>query len=259
MFLPKAIDEDRFEEPTLDRVLLVEDSRDSQHLVKVALEDEAQLTIAGDLAKALKILKTEVFDLLLLDVSLPDGTAFDLVSLMDVSHMVQKPRVIFLTADDELKSKLTGFSLGGDDYIVKPINPVELRARVLSHLRSRREALEASQTLQVGPLRINIMTGGIEVIKEDGHLNIETTPTEFRILSSLAKNPGHALPREHLQSLLPRGRDSTPDRTVDVHISKLRQKLIEYGFNIESIYGFGYRLIPPLEKVAHATSERRSG
>jgi len=216
------------------RVLLVEDSPDSQKIVKAALEGEARVTVVSDLSKASKKLKTETFDLLLLDVDLPDGSAFDLMSEISLTHMICKPRILFLTGNDELKDKLAGFSLGADDYLVKPIHPIELRARVQSHLRSRREALEASQQLQMGPLRLNVLTGSIEVLREDGAVEIPAVPAEFRILSALAKNQGHALSREYLQSV--------SDGAMDTHVSKLKQKLERFGLDVESLYGFGYRL-----------------
>lgn len=223
-------------------VLLVEDSLDCQILVKAALENEAVVTVATDVSAASQLLKSRNYELLLLDVNLPDGNGFDFFSELNMNRGVGGPRVIFLTANDKIQDKLTGFSIGADDYVVKPFNPMELRARALAHIRHREEMMESAQTITVGRLRLNLALGKVDVIGENGVCEIEVTPVELKLLGLLAKNVGRIMLREQLALLFNHGDSKSGDRVVDVYMSKLRRKLTSFGYGIESIYGFGYRL-----------------
>ena len=234
---------EREEEPIHeDSVLLVEDSPECQLVVSRVLAADATVKVAPDLATACRLLKSGGFALVLLDLTLPDGNGFELFSELRNLQGARRPRVIFMTGDAGVSNKLAGFSLGADDYIVKPFDPLELKARVLAHLRNRREIIEAAQVLEVGKMRMNMALGSVEVLSEDGVHKLEVTPTEFRLLILLTKNIGRILPRDQLHSLLSQVSSEAVDQTIDVHISKLRKKLTAFGYGVESIYGFGYRL-----------------
>jgi DNA-binding response OmpR family regulator len=229
-----------------DAVLLVEDSSDCQLLVKRSVKGIADITVAPDLATAERLLSENGYGLLILDVHLPDGNGLEFLSDLQLELGVQRPRVIFLTSRTDLTDKLAGFSLGADDYIAKPFNPLEFRARVLSNLRHRKELIAEAQLTVYGRLRFNLAQGTIEAAHQNGYVPIEVSPTEFRLLLLLARNLGRILVRQQLTAVFRQGKARDPqtlERSIDVYVLKLRRKLEGYGYLIESIYGFGYRLM----------------
>lgn len=224
------------------QVLLVEDSLDCQSLVTRSLEGSAQVTIASDLKSARKLLESNRFDVMLLDVGLPDGDGFGFCSSILTEQGPNRPRILFLTGNSKSSDKLTGFTVGADDYVVKPFDPLELKARVQAHLRHRREITEAAQAVRVGNLELNLVNYFVEVKTESGPAHPSLTPSEFRLLYQLAKNEGRVVTREQILSSLSEDNLDVSDRSVDVHISRLRKKLLGCSHSIESIYGVGYRL-----------------
>jgi len=229
--------------PDREQILLIEDSLDCQTLVSRSLEGTAQVMVASDLLAAEELLEKHDFDLLLLDVGLPDGDGFGFCSRLLAELGPNRPRVLFLTGKSKISDKLTGFSMGADDYLVKPFDPLELRARVQAQLRSRRELAGAAQSVRVGNLEMNLVTYFVQIKTDTGFLHPELTPTEFRMLYQLAKNEGRVLSRDQLLSSISEDNLDASDRAVDVHVSRIRKKLAGCSHAIESMYGIGYRLI----------------
>jgi DNA-binding response OmpR family regulator len=230
-------------EPQNNRVLLVEDSRSCTALVNRTLQGSANLSIVHDLKSARELLSENEFDLLLLDVGLPDGSSYELASELAFSKGNQRPRVVFLTGKKKLSDKVNGFLAGGDDYIVKPFEPLELKARVDAQLRSRSELLSHRQTLKVGNLVLDLATSSAEIHGELKKTRLDLTPTEFKILYYLARHEGRVQSREQLLAVLYDGQVHVVDRTIDVHLSRIRKKLEGCTHRLESIYGIGYRLV----------------
>lgn len=224
------------------RVLLVEDSPDYQKLVCRSLQDEAQVVVAADLKSAQQILEKDPIDLLLLDVTLPDGNGFGLCSRILADMGLNRPRIVFLTGSGKIADKLTGFSVGADDYLVKPFEPLELKARVQAQLRNQREITEAAQSVKVGNVELNLVNYLVEIQSTAGVSRPEFTRSEFQILYQLAKNEGRVQSREQLLSALSEDNLEVSDRVIDVHISRIRKKLLGSTHVIEPIYGVGYRL-----------------
>ena len=168
------------------------------------------------------------YDLILLDVMLPGLSGFEVIK------QIPKIPVIFVTAKTELSDKLAGLYLGGDDYIVKPFEILELIARVESVLR--RTGASADE-FKVDDITVNfvnkrVMKGGTEVF---------LTPREFSLLEALIKNRNIALSREKLIDLVWASDFDGDSRTVDVHIQRLRTKL-GLDKRIKTLYRLGYRL-----------------
>jgi DNA-binding response OmpR family regulator len=228
-------------EGSVGRILLVEDSRDSQVLVRRALEDSAELTIAETQQGALDLLRENDFDLLIVDVQLPDGNGFGLCSTLLADQKSHRPRILFLTGKGELADKLTGFSVGGDDYLVKPIDPLELRARVQAQLRQCRETLLQMNVLKAGNLRLDISTHRSSVAKNGETKDVDLTPMEFKLLYQMARHEGQVFSREQLLQAVKGGSVHVTDRTIDAHLCRLRKKLSGCTHNVEPIYGIGYR------------------
>ncbi len=188
---------------------------------------------AASAESARRICQVERFDLLLLDVMLPDGDGFALAQALAPLEIP----VIFLTAKADLSDRLRGFDLGAVDYVVKPFEILELLARIKSTLR-RSGGLPRQTELHGLTIRFDehrVFKAGREVA---------LTPTEYQLLETLARNQNIAMSREKLLELAWGYGFEGDTRTVDVHITKLRKKLgLEDA--IRTVYKVGYRLETP--------------
>lgn len=227
----------------MGRVLLVEDSPSNQVFVRRALDECAEVLVAPTQEAALAILRDQDFDLLIIDAGLPDGDGFGLCATFLRERNRPRPRVLFLTGKGQLSDKLTGFSVGGDDYLVKPVDPLELRARVEAQLRHCREAALRTNHLRAGNLVVNLDTHEARIEGVTGSSLIELTLTEFKLLLRLAKHESRVFSREQLLEGLGGGKVHVTDRTVDAHVCRLRRKLSDAGctHNVDPVYGVGYR------------------
>jgi DNA-binding response OmpR family regulator len=145
------------------KVLLVEDSQDYYTLVKRSMSGSVHLEWATSLAKAFKAIKKNSFDLILLDVMLPDGDGFQLCSGLQTQDSPQKPSIIFLSSKNTISDKVLGFSVGGDDFITKPFSQHELRARVDARLRRRQREDAESHSVRFGDIEINMGTQRVQL------------------------------------------------------------------------------------------------
>jgi DNA-binding response OmpR family regulator len=225
------------------RILVIEDSPDCQLVVRSSLASLGELFFAQNSEEAKALLSKNAFDLLVIDVNLPDGNGFELCSLILAQTSPKAPRVLFLTGNSELKDKLLGFSVGADDYIVKPFEPLELRARAQKMLVNKDEMAEAAQNFVVGNLRLQLRFLKAEILGEDQTKSVDLTPTEFKLLHCLASQEGQVFSRDQLLYNLSEGRAHVLDRTIDSHLSRTRKKLSGCTHNVESIYGVGYRFV----------------
>ncbi|WP_053954944.1 response regulator transcription factor [Inediibacterium massiliense] len=211
-------------------ILIVEDDEAISDLIKLNLEMVGYKTKqVYDGQKALKIIKDEKFNLILLDVMLP---ILDGYTIMENINHLDIP-VIFLTAKDNLSDRVKGLKMGADDYIVKPFQSIELLARVEAVLRrcTKKEELTFKN--------INIYLKE-RVVKKD-EADIDLTLKEYELLILLVENRGIALSREKILEKV-WGYDYIGEtRTVDMHIQKLRKKLDLFE-EISTVYKVGYRL-----------------
>ncbi len=217
-------------------VLIVEDDKDLGELLAYNLRKEGyEPCLIARGSDALRVLGERSFDLVLLDVMLPDYDGFRIAQYIRGNPGLESLPIIFLTAKDTEVDKLKGFYLGADDYITKPFSIRELLARVKAILR--RVGKEKRQTyFKLGSLEVDLEK---KEVKKAGQ-PMDLTPTEFLILSALLENCGKPVSRDYLvEKVLKR---DVYDRTVDVHIKKLREKLGEEGKSIQTVRGFGYKL-----------------
>jgi two-component system response regulator MtrA len=143
--------------------------------------------------------------------------------------------VLVLSARNDGETRVRGLQLGADDYLAKPFWPEELVERVRARLR--RPTLQRATAIEVGALRVDLHTREVTV---DG-ASVALTGTEYAILAALARRRGAPVTRQSLGELLDADNEN-PDRTVDVHVSRLRKKLGEAGASIVTVWGIGYRL-----------------
>jgi DNA-binding response OmpR family regulator len=215
-------------------ILCIEDNEDYQLLIRKALKDY-RVVSALSIEQAKQKLLAERPEIILLDVALPDGDGFHFFSLLKEDSKNSSIPVIFLSAAAEVSNKVMAFNLGAEDYITKPVDPVELKARVAARLRS---SSHQEETLRFGDLALSISQQRLLI----GETSIDLTSKEFRLLRLFLAGPEKIYSRnEILQSIW--GTDThVVDRTIDTHISNLRKKIQPSQIAIESIAGEGYRL-----------------
>ncbi|MNI18206.1 Heme response regulator HssR [compost metagenome] len=221
----------------MPKVLVVDDDANIRELVRLYLEDEGiEVVQKGNGAEALEYAENHPPDLVVLDIMMPgmDGWAL-CARLRELGDMP----VLMITAKGEPADRIKGFKLGTDDYLVKPFDPMELALRVKALLKRYRIAY--SQTIRLGDLRLDRKS--YQVVNKDG-LELTLPMKEFELLYKLGSYPGQLFTRNHLIAEI-WGIDYEGDeRTVDVHIKRLRERFPEHesDFRIVTLRGLGYRL-----------------
>jgi DNA-binding response OmpR family regulator len=224
------------------KILVVDDSVEVLSVVSAALVGlKIQVVPAASATEANHLIQESKFDLILLDLGLPDGDGLVILNQIRSNQKIAKTPVIIISANIELSSKLSAFSIGADDYVTKPFNVLELRARVEAKLRRFAEAKEAQETFQAGPLTLDSNKQQVFVIESQQLVHL--SPTEFRLLALMARRPGVIFSREKFLDQIWGQEISVTDRTVDTHIYSLRKKLGSLGNLIRSVQGEGYRFI----------------
>jgi DNA-binding response OmpR family regulator len=226
-----------------ERILIVEDESAVARGLEYALEDEGfDVLIAENGIDALELTKTQNPNLILLDLRLPDISGFDVCRKLRQEGK-QQP-ILMLTALDEPVDKVLGLELGADDYVVKPYNLRELIARIRALLRRAYGELSKSsqgETVTFGDVVLDLEQ--LQVTR--GGKLIFLTPTEFRLLRYLASRPDRPVSREQIiEAVWGYDSDIGSDRTVDVHMRHLRQKLETDPANprwLVTVRGIGYK------------------
>lgn len=213
------------------RILVVEDERPISELIRLSLTKAGyNVVCAYDGNEAANILENEVFDLLLLDVMLPEISGFE---LMEYVKPLGTP-VIFITAKNSLQDRVKGLKMGAEDYIVKPFEIMELLARIEVVLRRYQKTEEV---LKVGELTIDLRS--LQVRR--GETLIDLTKKEWDLMLLFVQNPNVALYRETIYERVWGGEYPVGSRVVDLHIQRLRKK-IGWEDRLATVSGVGYRL-----------------
>ena len=216
------------------QILIVEDERPISNLIRLSLKKAGYAcTCAYDGAEAADLLETQRFDLILLDVMLPEIDGF---ALMEYIRPLEIP-VIFLTAKNAVTDRVKGLELGAEDYLVKPFEILELLARVNVVLRRYNKT---AAELRVGGLVIDTQA---MLVYRDGE-PVSLTPKEYELLLLFARNPGVALYRETIYERVWNEEYPYGSKTVDLHVQRLRKKL---GWEelLHAVPKVGYRLEAP--------------
>ncbi|MGE3975362.1 MAG: response regulator transcription factor [Bdellovibrionales bacterium] len=227
----------------MHNILLIEDSEPIKDLVCHSLGADFKVAWVSRLQEATKILNENSFDLILLDVGLPDGDGFKFFSLLLNSHRFKKIPVIFLTAKDDVSDKVLGISLGAEDYIVKPFQPEEFKARIEMRIKKNKSHQTETKTLQIGNIEINFNSQRAAIYIESKRHNLTLTPLEFKLLTLLISHEDQIFSRNQLMNQV-WGEDTyLTDRCIDTHIYLLRKKLGPFAECIQTVYGEGYRFL----------------
>ena len=213
------------------KILIVEDEEPIRNLIRLALSKAGYCALcAGDGMRAADMLDEQSFDLILLDVMLPQLDGFE---LMDYIRPLGIP-VIFITAKNSVSDRVRGLRMGAEDYIVKPFEVLELLARVDVVLRRYNKT---DAVIEIGGLRID--TRAMQVWR--GAEEIALTHKEYDLLLFFARNPGTALYRETIYEHVWGGKYSYGSKTVDLHIQRLRKK-VGWENRLLAVNKVGYRL-----------------
>jgi two-component system phosphate regulon response regulator PhoB len=227
-----------------NKVLLVEDSKEIHRMVNQALGAAFSLDWAETLTDADSKLKKNSYDLVLLDIELPDGNGVEFCS--NIQSMAPELPIFFLTSHDNLSEKVLGFSAGADDYITKPFNPLELKARIEAKLRKIDILKKSVDSLKWKEIEINKSSQEVQVSNNGQFESIELTALEFKLLTYFATQPETVIPRDKILDDI-WGKDvHVYSRSVDTHVSKLRKKLGPASHIIESVHGSGYKFAPTI-------------
>lgn len=221
----------------MGKILIVDDDRHIRELIKVFLNNEGfEVYEASDGVEALSKLETTAkVDMVILDIMMPNMDGWQLCRELRESYDIP---LLMITAKGETSQKIKGFELGTDDYLVKPFDPLELVVRVKALLK--RYQIVSSQVVQIGKLSMNRKTYEVTV----GSENLTLPLKEFELLYKLASYSGRTISREQLIEDIWGYNFEGNERTLDVHINRLRERFPEEqcDFKIRTIRGLGYRL-----------------
>ena len=224
------------------KVLVIEDAIEIREIVKFALKQlSMDLDFSESIIEAERRLSRNHFNLIILDLNLPDGDGLDLLGRLRQNKNYKTTPVIVLSSKIDMAFKLCAFSLGADDYMTKPFNNLELRARVECLFRRISQPEEREEIFEAGPFTLNPAKQTV-LVRETGEI-IHLTSTEFRIFALLSKRPDVIYTRNQILDHVWGEQIAVTDRTVDSHIYSLRKKLGEESEYIQAVKGEGYRFL----------------
>jgi DNA-binding response OmpR family regulator len=231
------------------KVLVADDETNIVQLLRLYLREAGYEVVAAyDGRQAIERFHAETPDLVLLDIMMPELGGFEVCQ--EIRKTSEVP-VIMLTARSDDVDKIVGLEMGADDYITKPFNPREVVARVKANLRRRNwDAAAARDTEERGAVTV----GNVSLDPVSREVIVEAEPVrlrqrEFDLLEAFLRHPNVVLDRERLLSMV-WGEDYYGDpRTIDVHVAWLRDKLAAGTPRIETVWGVGYKLVPPQPAV----------
>ena len=221
-------------------IIVVEDDRDIREMVCQSLAQNDYLVFGcASVQEARRAIRENSPDCLVIDWMLPDGSGVELVRWLRRTEVYSQTPVLMLTARSQESDMINGLESGADDYLTKPMSLRELNARVKALLRRPAIYQEASDKLQAGPVCLNLRTHEVFA----GEQPIDLTKTEFRLLKLFLQSPDKVLSREQILHAVWGSEAYLGDRTVDVHILRLRKLLKPHGIDelIVTVRGSGYR------------------
>jgi two-component system phosphate regulon response regulator PhoB len=224
----------------MNKVLFVEDSPEVHVQVSKSLMGLCELSWAKTLEEAREQYAKDKFHLLLLDINLPDGSGIDFCS--EVASQNPSQAIFIITGEEKLSDKVLGFTAGADDYIVKPFNGLELKARVEAKLKKINLENNMATVNEWEKLKVDKNRQEVMILDDQGDFeSSELTHIEFKLLTYLSDREDMVIPRDEILNEI-WGRDVyVYSRSVDTHVSKLRKKLGEASDYIKSVHGTGYK------------------
>ncbi len=218
------------------KILVIEDHKPLGDALIIALSKEYEVKLAESKQKAKKYLDEENFDLVILDLGLPDGHGFEICSYLKSKDSANSVQIIILSGEGNLDTKLTGLELGADDYLVKPFDQRELAARIKARLRKTPTVSKH----RVGPFEINEKSQKIFITEGEKKRDLELTRYEYHLLVFFLDRLNQVFKRADLVKECFGEEYNISERSVDLHIFSIRKKMGEEHDFIKTIYGQGY-------------------
>lgn len=226
------------------RILCIEDSQEFQVYLSSILKEHI-LTFVTNSNEALRITQNgkNFFDLILLDVSLPDGNGIKILPKLKETFSRRFIPIMILSSNDDIITKVAAFGVGADDYINKPPDPSELRARIDARLKTAQSFMIEKSAIEYQDIIVDLDKMTVEVLlKNEQREVLDLTPYEFKVLRLLISRPGQVYSRETIIDRVWGIDKFITSRTVDAHVSHLRKKLIHSEVQIETVLSAGYKL-----------------
>lgn len=227
-----------------ETVMVVDDEKEIRELIAIYLKNEGYRVLqAEDGEEGLELLKKNEVHLIVLDIMMPKIDGIHMC--MKVREIAEMP-IIMLSAKTQDMDKILGLTTGADDYVTKPFNPLELIARIKSHLRRYMRmnggiSVKNENELEMGDMKINVTTHKVTVADEE----VKLTPREFAILELLARNQGMVMSAERIYERVWKEEAFQAYNTVMVHIRKIREKIEENPRKpryVKTVWGVGYKI-----------------
>jgi len=224
-------------------ILIIEDNPETQILLESIL-DRHSLHWANSVNQAKEMLTKHKYNLALLDLNLPDGDGMKLLADWTTHKKSADIPFMIISGKTDISTKVMAFSIGAEDFITKPIDPAELKARVTAKLKRLSQQQDAGEVLRIGDLQIDIPKQRLTLHSQHGsEVTIELTSIEFRLLLNFAKHPERVFSRNQLLDLVWGQQIAVTERTVDTHIGHLRKKIVLSHVRIDTVIGEGYRIL----------------
>lgn len=224
-----------------DAILVIEDDLVIQTLVEQSLKNY-NIVHVETLKEAERELGKNNFQAIVLDIHLPDGDGLKFLAKINHDLKLNKVPTLILTGDGDISNKLTAFSVGADDFIMKPFEPLELNARIVSKIKKMQKEEDIKRTRQLGDLEIDFDRQRVFLITNGKEKDLSLTAIEIKILSLLTKRIEQVYSREQILNSV-WGDTFIADRTVDSHVAHLRSKIEKSKVVVETVKNFGYRVI----------------
>ncbi|MBX3450031.1 MAG: response regulator transcription factor [Planctomycetaceae bacterium] len=223
---------------TKPRILIIEDERSLQEVLQYNLEKEGfETSVASDGHEGLRKAQAAPPDVILLDLMLPVIDGLEVCRQLRTDPRTSGTRILMLTARSEEVDEIVGFNMGADDFVTKPFKIKPLIHRIKALLRRTASVEQTADIITIHDIEVDRVN---HVAKVAGR-EMKLTPTEFRLLWTLSRQPGRPFGRNELMDRC-RGEDANAlERTIDVHVRSLRQKMGEAADHIETVRGVGYR------------------
>ncbi len=221
------------------KILVVDDEKDIVEMLKYNLQKEGYKVITADNGKEALERAQQRPDLILLDIMMPVMDGFQTLKALKQNKDTESIPVLFLTAKGAETDEIVGLEIGAEDYIIKPISIGKILARIRTAFRRIEQPLKTKgpDVLTIDELQINVPNYSVSIAKKD----VAFPKKEFETLVYLIRNRGRVITRQSLLDAIWGENVYVVDRTVDVHIRKIREKLGKYGEHIETVKGVGYR------------------
>lgn len=219
------------------RILVIDDEPINCHIFRNCLKDTYEVMIANDGTSGLSLASTELPDLILLDLNMPEPDGFQVCQILRDTSLTREIPIIIVTGSDHTDARVRAYGLGADDLLAKPFSGSELLARVQSKVRRIKEKTPSKDFLTCGNLTIDLKKHEVHV--NDQHIDLSVI--EFNLLKFFVENHDRIVHRKEILSKVWEN-CNVSRRTIDTHVLSLRKNLLEFNHEISAVYGIGYGL-----------------